>query len=62
MHKRLRQFVTTNKEFMAERHARAETVASTVVGGRAVVEFLLHVTHDGHELSWAPVAVVAESP
>jgi hypothetical protein len=60
-HKRLRQFVTTNKEFMAERHARAETVASTVVGGRAVVEFLLHVTHDGQELSW-PVAVVAESP
>jgi hypothetical protein len=60
-HRRLRQFVTSNKEFMADRHARAETVASTVAGGRAVVEFLLHVTHDGQELSW-PVAVVAESP
>jgi hypothetical protein len=60
-HKRLRQFVRSNKEFMTERHARAETVASTAVGGRAVVEFLLHLEEDGRELSW-PVAVVAESP
>jgi ketosteroid isomerase-like protein len=60
-HRQLRQFVRNNKEFMTERHARAETVASTAVGGRAVVEFLLHLEGDGRELSW-PVAVVAESP
>jgi hypothetical protein len=46
---------------MVERHARTETVASTVVGDRAVVELLAHLTHDGRDLSW-PVAVVAESP
>ena len=60
-HRRLRQFVRSNKSFMAERHAHAETVASTVVGDRAVVEFLLHLAYGGQELSW-PVAVVAESP
>src|SRR5215472_5828457 len=41
--------------------ARAETVARTVTGGRAVVELLAHLDHDGRELAW-PVAVVAESP
>ena len=60
-HKRLRDYVRSNKGWMTERHTRAETVASTLVGGRAVVEFLLHLAHDGRELSW-PVAVVAESP
>jgi ketosteroid isomerase-like protein len=60
-HRRLRQFVRGNNAWMTERHARGETVASTTAGGRAVVEFLLHLTHDGQELSW-PVAVVAESP
>ena len=39
----------------------SETVASTVVGGRAVVELLAHLAGDGRDLAW-PVAVVAESP
>ncbi len=60
-HKRLRRFVRNNESFMAERHARTETVASTVVGRTAVVELLAHLNHDGQEVSW-PVAVVAESP
>src|SRR5580704_8608214 len=46
-HKRLREFVSTNQSFFAERHARTETLASTVV--------------DGREVAW-PIAVVAESP
>ena len=57
-HKKLREFVSTNKSFFAERHARTETVASTVVGGRAVVELTAHLIHDGREVAW-PVAVVA---
>jgi hypothetical protein len=35
-------------------------VASTVTGGRAVVELLAHLTHDGREVAW-PVTVVAET-
>ncbi len=60
-HRQLRRFVSENKSWMAERHARTETVASTCAGGRAVVELLAHLAHDGRELAW-PVAVVAESP
>ena len=61
-HKQLRRFVRQNQSWLAERHARIETVASTVVGGRAVVELLAHLAgDDGRELAW-PVAVVAESP
>ena len=60
-HHRLREYVRRNEIWMVERHARTETVASTVVGERAVVELLAHLTHDGRDLSW-PVAVVAESP
>ena len=60
-HHRLREYVRRNEIWMIERHARTETVASTVVGERAVVELLAHLTHDGQDLSW-PVAVVAESP
>ena len=60
-HRQLRQFVSQNQSWLAERHARIETVASTVVGGRAVVELLAHLAGDGWELAW-PVAVVAESP
>ncbi len=69
-HKQLRRFVSQNQSWLAERHARIETVASTVVGGRAVVELLAHLAGDGREgdgregdgreLAW-PVAVVAES-
>ncbi len=60
-HRQLRRFVSRNQSWLAERHARTETVAATVVGGRAVVELLAHLAGDGQELAW-PVAVVAESP
>jgi ketosteroid isomerase-like protein len=59
-HKQLRRFVRQNQAWLAERHARIETVAVTSVGGRAVVELLAHLAGDGRELAW-PVAVVAES-
>ena len=42
-HRQLRRFVSQNQSWLAERHARIETVASTVVGGRAVVELLAHL-------------------
>jgi hypothetical protein len=60
-HKQLRQFVSHNLSWLAERQARIETVATTSVRGRAVVELLAHLPDDGSELGW-PVAVVAESP
>ena len=60
-HRHLRQFVSRNESWLAGLHARTEIVASTVVGGRAVVELLAHLKEDGRELAW-PVAVVAESP
>jgi ketosteroid isomerase-like protein len=60
-HRQLRRFVNQNQSWLAERHARIETVASTCVGGRAVVELLAHLAGDGRELAW-PIAVVAESP
>jgi len=60
-HRQLRRFVSRNLSWLAGLHARTETVASTVVGGRAVVELMAHLDHDGGELTW-PVAVVAESP
>ncbi len=60
-HKQLRQFVSQNKSWLAQLHARIETVASTVADGRAVVELLAHLTEDGREAAW-PIAVVAESP
>jgi len=60
-HKQVRQFIGRNLSWLAGLHARAETVASTCGGGRAVVELLAHLDHNGQELAW-PVAVVAESP
>ncbi len=60
-HRKLRRFVRRNQTWLAERHARIETVASTVVGSRAVVELLAHLAGEGAPLAW-PVAVVAESP
>lgn len=60
-HRQLRRFVRRNMSWLAERQARIETVASTRVGRRAVVELLAHLADDGGELAW-PVAVVAESP
>jgi SnoaL-like domain len=60
-HRQLRRFISRNLSWLASLHARTETVASTVDGGRAVVELLAHLDHHGRELAW-PVAVVAESP
>ena len=60
-HKQLREFVRRNKSWLGQMHARTERVASTVAGGRAVVELLAHLVHDGQEMAW-PLAVVAESP
>jgi hypothetical protein len=60
-HRHVRQFVTRNLSWLAGLHARTEVIASTVAGGRAVVELLAHVDHKGQQLAW-PVAVVAESP
>jgi hypothetical protein len=60
-HRQLRRFVRDSRSFLAKRHARSEAVASTVVGGRAVVELLLHLAGDGGDVAW-PMAVVAESP
>jgi hypothetical protein len=60
-HHQVRQFVRRNVSWLASLHARTEVVASTVAGGRAVVELLAQVDHNGQPLAW-PVAVVAESP
>jgi ketosteroid isomerase-like protein len=60
-HRQLRRFVSHSDALLAGLHARTETVAATVAGGRAVVELLAHLARDGGELAW-PVAVVAESP
>jgi hypothetical protein len=60
-HRQVRRFISHNLSWLAGLHARTEPVASTVAGGRAVVELLAHLDHDGGELTW-PLAVVAESP
>jgi limonene-1,2-epoxide hydrolase len=60
-HRQLREFVRSNQVWLAERHARIETVASTVTGDRAVVELLAYLTVGDKEQAW-PIAVVAESP
>ncbi len=65
-HRQLRRFVHRNQIWLAERHARTETVAATSAGGRAVVELLVHLDDPDQpgaegEAGW-PVAVVAESP
>jgi hypothetical protein len=70
-HREVRHFISRNLSWLGGLHARTETLASTCSGGRAVVELLAHLDHDGldndvldndtAELAW-PVAVVAESP
>ncbi|HEY7815700.1 MAG TPA: nuclear transport factor 2 family protein, partial [Nakamurella sp.] len=60
-HRQLRRFVRQNNVWLAERHARIETVAATCADGRAVVELLAHLDDRGRSVAW-PVAVVAESP
>ncbi len=59
-HSRLRRFVRRSQSWLAERHARTETIATTSADGRAVVELLAHLAIDGREVDW-PLAVVAES-
>ncbi|HEY7047799.1 MAG TPA: nuclear transport factor 2 family protein [Jatrophihabitantaceae bacterium] len=59
-HKALEQFVRQNRSWLADHHARIDTVAATSTGGRAVVELLAHLTDGDRQVSW-PVAVVAES-
>jgi hypothetical protein len=50
-HRQLRRFVHRNQAWLAQRHARTETVASTRVGGRAVVELLVYLDgpHQGSD-------------
>ena len=60
-HRQVRRFISHNLSWLAGLHARTEPVASTVAGGRAVVELLARLDHEGGELTW-PLAVVAESP
>jgi hypothetical protein len=59
-HRALRHFVRDNKKWLAQRGARTERVAATVVDGRAVVELLAHLQVGDRERAW-PLAVVAES-
>jgi len=59
-HRDLRAFIHSNREWMAAHHARLKVVGSITVDGRAAVELLVHVLHEGDEVAW-PVAVVAES-
>ena len=60
-HRQLRRFIRQSQSALAKRRARVETIASSVVGDRAVVELLAHLADDtGREIAW-PVAVVAES-
>jgi limonene-1,2-epoxide hydrolase len=58
-HKQLQQFMRRNQSWLAARKARVDTIASTTVPGRAVVELLAHLVDDGLTVEW-PVAVVAE--
>jgi hypothetical protein len=61
-HRHLRQFVRSSQSLLAGLHATIETVASTSVGDRAVVELLAHLENSDGEKSVWPLAVVAESP
>jgi hypothetical protein len=60
-HRHVRRFISDNLSWLARVHASTETVASAAAGGRAVVELLAHLDHDGGQLAW-PVAIVTESP
>jgi ketosteroid isomerase-like protein len=59
-HAQIHEFVGKNRTWLAGLNATTETVASTRVGGRAVVELLAHLHQDGETTAW-PIAVVAES-
>ena len=57
-HRNLRRYLRQNQSWLAELDARTERVATIGEGGRAVVELLARLTHQGREIAW-PVAVVA---
>ena len=57
-HRELRHFVSRNQAWLAEHHARIETVASTSSGGRAVVELLAHLDGSPPTSATAASAVV----
>ena len=59
-HHQVRRFISHNLSWLAGLHAQTETLASTYAGGRAVVELLARVDHDGGQLAW-PVAVDRKS-
>jgi limonene-1,2-epoxide hydrolase len=59
-HEALTAFVERSQNWLAGYDARVETVAETVVEGRAVVEILAHLSRGPHVIDW-PVAIVAES-
>jgi ketosteroid isomerase-like protein len=58
--RQVRHFVSQNENWLAGMNRRTETLASTVSGGRAVVELVAHLTEDGQQMDW-PIAVVAET-
>src|SRR3954471_17020403 len=58
-HADLSEFVRRNQDWFAAHRVRVETIASTRVEGRAVVELLAHVADGSGTFAW-PVAVVAE--
>lgn len=60
-HRRLREFVRKNRAWLAGLHATTETIASTSVDRRAVVELLARLDDKGQQTLW-PIAVVAETP
>lgn len=60
-HPELRAFVKRNQDSLAEHQARIETIASTRVDGRAVVELPALVSQGREMIDW-PVALVAEFP
>lgn len=53
-------FVASSRQWLAEREARTEWIASTATHGRAVGELVTHLMVDRRQVS-LPMAVVAES-
>jgi hypothetical protein len=58
-HRRLKDFVKQSQSVLAKRLVRTETIASTVVGSRAVVELLAYLSAGDGEVTW-PVGIVAD--
>src|SRR5262249_59400664 len=52
-HRQVRRFISRNLSWLAGLHARTETVASTVIGGRAVGEMPAPLDPDGRGRVWA---------